>query len=125
MEKQIYGIQQDQTCPIVEAIRVVGNENDLIVIRHLIESDLGFNDLLHRFNGISPKTLSMSLKRLQERGLITRTVISTQPFRIRYSLTEKGRDLQPVLTNLRDWGNKWVLNSPEGGMCNDMQPELY
>lgn len=119
MEKYAYRLQNDQTCPIVEAIRVVGNENDLIVIRHLIESDLGFNDLLHRFSGISPKTLSMSLKRLQERGLITRTVISTQPFRIKYSLTEKGKDLQPVLFGLRDWGNRWILNSPDENVCDD------
>ncbi|PYB69122.1 transcriptional regulator [Thermoplasma sp. Kam2015] len=101
-------MNKGETCPIVEAIREVGNENDLLVIRFLSEESLGFNDILRKAENMSPKTLSTTLKRLQQKGIIERRIISTQPFRVMYSLTQKGMDLRTVLNDLKIWGSKWL-----------------
>ncbi len=106
-EKQV---DRKQLCPIVEAIKEVGGEWKLIIIRYLAESPSGFNDLVRRIDGLNPKTLSRTLKTLQERGIINRNVVSTQPFKVMYSLTPKGESLDSVLKNFREWGEEWILN---------------
>ncbi len=76
-----------------------------------------FNELLRIVPRINSKTLSRTLKSLQKAGLVSREVVSTQPFAVRYSLTEMAADLKALLDSLRDWGEKWVLRgrvlSPE------------
>ncbi|KAA8922301.1 helix-turn-helix domain-containing protein [Thermoplasma sp.] len=104
-------MDKGETCPIVEAIREVGNENDLLVIRFLSDGSLGFNEMLRMAGTMSPKTLSNTLKRLQEKGIIVRNIVSTQPFRVVYSLTQKGMDLKIVLNDLKAWGSKWLMSS--------------
>jgi len=102
-------LDKGETCPIVEAIREVGNENDLLVIRFLSDGSLGFNDMLRMAGNMSPKTLSNTLKRLQDKDIIARNIVSTQPFRVMYSLTPKGMDLKVVLNDLKAWGSKWLM----------------
>lgn len=100
------------SCPIVYAIREIGGEWNLILIRYLLSKDMGFNELLRTARGISSKTLSSNLKILAKRGIIERTIISTQPFTVSYSLTQKGRDLEKVIDLLGEWGNKWSSRTP-------------
>lgn len=97
-------------CPIVEAVRVIGSEPKLIVVRFLSQGGKGFNELL-RDTELSSKTLSATLKSLETSGLVERKVVNLRPFKVRYELTEKGKELEPVLEKLGEWGNKWVLNS--------------
>ncbi|MFG1518965.1 MAG: helix-turn-helix domain-containing protein [Thermoplasmataceae archaeon] len=108
-EKQV---DRKELCPIVEAIKEVGGEWKLIIIRYLAESSSGFNDLVKRIDGLNPKTLSRTLKTLQERGIISRNVVSTQPFKVIYALTPKGEALNNVLKNFREWGEEWIINKP-------------
>ena len=96
-------------CPIVSAIREIGSEWNFILIRYLMTKSMGFNDLLRSAKGISSKTLSNNLKALANRGIISREVLSTQPFNVSYSLTEKGLALRDVIDMLGKWGNKWAL----------------
>lgn len=96
-------------CPIVSAIREIGGEWNLILIRYLMTRNMGFNELLRSAKGISSKTLSGNLKALTNRGIIIREVVSTQPFNVSYSLTEKGMALREVIDMLGDWGNKWAM----------------
>ncbi|MHB8360835.1 MAG: winged helix-turn-helix transcriptional regulator [Thermoplasmataceae archaeon] len=96
-------------CPIVESIKLIGGEWNLIIIRHLSDGSKGFNAILKAANGISPRTLSRSLKYLEESGFVVRNVISTRPFRVEYELTEKGKALKSALVDLRKWGEKWAM----------------
>lgn len=96
-------------CPIVSAIRELGGEWNLIIIRYLMEKSMGFNEILRTAKGISSKTLSNNLKNLTARGIVHREVISTQPFSVRYSLTEKGKALSGLLDKLGQWGNEYVV----------------
>ncbi len=100
--------QEMEECPIVSAIRELGGEWNLIIIRHLMQKNMGFNELLRAARGISSKTLSSNLKSLADKGIVDRMVISTQPFSVSYSLTEKGHSLEQVFKMLGQWGDRWA-----------------
>lgn len=63
-----------------------------------------FSDILNDVQGISNKMLSKELKELEINKLINRTVLETQPISVQYQLTEYGRTLQTIISNLADWG---------------------
>ncbi len=98
-----------ESCPIVEAIKEIGGEWRLIVIRYLNDGPMGFNDLLKNIDGLNSKTLSSTLKYLEAHSIVTREVESTRPFRVRYSLTDKGKSLKYSLEDLKRWGQEWII----------------
>jgi DNA-binding HxlR family transcriptional regulator len=61
-----------------------------------------------RQSGINSKTLSVTLKFLEEKGVVQRRVVNTRPFTVQYSLSASGEDLKPVLDALGSWGSKWL-----------------
>jgi DNA-binding HxlR family transcriptional regulator len=69
-----------------------------------------FNELLRVACGIDPKTLSRVLKYLAAEKIIRRDVVGTQPFTVRYSLTDKGEQTRPIMQSLKTWGEAWILN---------------
>jgi DNA-binding HxlR family transcriptional regulator len=94
-------------CPIIEAIKTIVTESRLLVIRHLFAGPKGFNELW-RESGINSKTLSLTLKFLEQQGIVNRSVVSTRPFTVQYSLTTCGMGLKPALEAFGDWGSKWL-----------------
>ncbi len=102
-------------CDITRAIKSIGTEWSLIICYYLLEAPLGFNELLRtgKRDDLNSRTLSRTLKALVIEGIVRRTVISTQPFLVRYSLTEKGKTLEPILSAYRVWGMRWL--APETG----------
>jgi len=98
-----------EICPIVEAIKMVGSKWKLVIIRYLLDGSKGFNQLLRTTPHLNAKTLSRVLKELQREGIVERRVVSTQPFSVEYSLTDKGRDLKEVIEAFNNWGVKWIL----------------
>jgi len=96
-------------CPIVETIKVIGSEAKLLVLRYLFDESKGFNEL-QRATKLSSKTLSSALKDLEEAGIIRRVVVSDRPFRVRYELTERGKELKPLFQEMEKWGSKHLLN---------------
>jgi len=94
-------------CPVVGAIKAIVTESRLLVVRHLYNGPKGFNELL-RASGINSKTLSATLKFLEEYGIVTRTIVSTRPFLVQYSLTPAGLDLKQALEAFGNWGVKWL-----------------
>jgi DNA-binding HxlR family transcriptional regulator len=63
-----------------------------------------FSDILNDVDGISNKMLSKELKELEVNKLVERTVLNTHPVTVQYGLTEHGKTLQTIITNLTDWG---------------------
>jgi len=97
----------DETCPVVGAIKSIVTESRLLVVRHLFTGPKGFNELL-RVSGINSKTLSATLKFLEEYGIVDRKIASTRPFLVQYSLTTAGLELKSALEALGNWGAKWL-----------------
>jgi DNA-binding HxlR family transcriptional regulator len=75
-----------------------------------MDGPMRFNDLLRKGqpDDLNARTLSRTLKYLQRMGIVERQVVGTEPFSVVYALTEKGRDLNDVLSAYRRWGEKWT-----------------
>ncbi|MFP3227129.1 MAG: helix-turn-helix domain-containing protein [Sulfolobaceae archaeon] len=99
--------EKRELCPVIEAIRRVGNENKLIIIYELFQGGKGFNEL-QRETGLNSKTLSKTLKELESEGIIRRAIINDRPFRVKYELTEKGMELNRVFDEIRRWATKYL-----------------
>jgi DNA-binding HxlR family transcriptional regulator len=100
---------EDPGSPAFEAIKRIGQECRVVIIRGLFDRPLRFGELLKLGVGIEPKTLSRVLKYLDSEGIVRRDVLSTRPLSVQYSLTEKGKQLKPVIDSLQTWGERWVL----------------
>lgn len=106
----------DQWCPVTATATLIGKKwHPVIVERLLADGPLGFNALKEEVDGISSKVLSDSLSDLEESGLVDREVISEQPFRVHYSLTERGAALEPVIEAMAEWGETHLVPPEESG----------
>jgi DNA-binding HxlR family transcriptional regulator len=95
----------EEWCPITTTAALIGKKWHPVLVHRLLEhGPSGFNELKENVDGISSKVLSDSLEDLQENGLVNREVISEQPFRVQYSLTDRGASLEPVIDAMREWG---------------------
>ena len=86
----------------------------LLVIRDLAEGRSRFCELERSLRGISPRTLSLRLRALEEEGIVERQTFPEVPPRVEYALTEKGRALVPLIDDMRTYGLNWL-----GGVCDD------
>lgn len=96
-------------CPISATLDVVGDKWSLLVIRDLLF--LGkkqFGELLASAEGISTNILAQRLSSLEARGIVEKQPYQDNPIRYNYTLTERGRELRPVLMELMGWGNKHI-----------------
>ena len=103
----------NQTCPIAQALDIVGDRWTLLIVRDLFLGQRRFRDLLASSPGIPPKLLSGRLKRLEQHGLIERVIYSEYPLRAEYRLTGEGLTLAPVLEAILRWGLEHCFSGPE------------
>ncbi len=95
----------DETCPIAKTLDVIGTKWTFLIIRDLlIEGTMRFSDLLKSMNGISPKTLSLRLKTLEDHGILNKKVFPEVPPRVEYTLTDKGKQLEGIFIELKRFG---------------------
>ncbi len=99
----------DKICikSIKQIMEIFGGKWSFLIIGELHTGSKHFNELIKNL-GISTKALSDVLKKLELNGIITRTVHSTTPIKVEYSLTDKGRDFEEVFIAMRNWGMKWL-----------------
>ena len=92
---------------LIEVADVLGHKWHPVILTQLLgEESLTFSGLQSAIDGISNKMLSDSLTTLEERELVERVVVSEKPVRVRYSLTDRGRTMEPVLESMIDWGRE-------------------
>ena len=96
-------------CPVATTVQLIGSKWKLLILRNLIARPWRFNELKRDLDGISNKVLTESLRSMEEDGIITRTVVSTSPKYVEYSLSEKGLSLIPILQMLSEWGLKHMF----------------
>ncbi len=78
------------------------------IIWHLLNSDLRFKELHALVGDISQKTLTIKLKELEQKHIIHREVYPEVPPKVVYSLTPIGKELEPVVTQMYEWGIAYV-----------------
>ena len=97
----------EEWCPITTTATLIGKKWHPVIVHRLLQSGpSGFNELKENVDGISSKVLSDSLEDLQDHGLVDREVVNEQPFRVQYSLTERGASLEPVIREMAEWGRE-------------------
>ena len=98
----------NDTCPVCRTADIVCGKWTLLVIRDLAEGRSRFCELERSLVGISPRTLSLRLRALEEEGIVERRTYAEVPPRVEYQLTEKGRDLLPIIESMREYGMRWL-----------------
>ena len=78
------------------------------MIRDLAEGRSRFCELERSLAGISPRTLSLRLRALEEEGIVERNTFPEVPPRVEYALTDKGRALLPLIEDMREYGREWL-----------------
>ena len=87
---------------------VVCGKWTLLLVRDLSEGRSRFCELERSLAGISPRTLSLRLRALEEEGIVERHTFGEVPPRVEYALTEKGRALLPIIDDMRSYGERWL-----------------
>lgn len=94
---------EDPRCVVREVLHRVADKWTALVITILAEGRLGYAELRRSTPGISDKMLAQTLHKLEDDGLVARTVHPTTPVRVTYELTPLGETLVPPLAALRTW----------------------
>ncbi len=80
----------------------------MLIIRDLAEDRSRFCELERSLEGISPRTLSLRLRALEEEGIVARQTYPEVPPRVEYALTDKGEALVPIVEAMRAYGTDWL-----------------
>jgi DNA-binding HxlR family transcriptional regulator len=101
--------ESNSTCPVCRTAEVVCGKWTLLLIRDLAEGSARFCELERSLAGISPRTLSLRLRALEEEGIVERHTYPEVPPRVEYALTAKGKALVPLVEDMRSYGMRWLL----------------
>jgi len=82
----------------------------LLLVRELADGRSRFCELERALAGISPRTLSLRLRGLEEEAIVERHTFGEVPPRVEYALTEKGRALLPIIDDMREYGDEWLCS---------------
>jgi DNA-binding HxlR family transcriptional regulator len=116
MQLTILGVVQrksfsDMRCSVAQCLEVVGEWWSMLIVRDAFLGVTRFDQFQERL-GISRNVLNQRLAHLVEAGVLVKVPYSDHPPRHDYRLTDKGRDLWPVVTTMRQWGDKYA--APDG-----------
>jgi len=103
----------NSSCPVCRTAEVVCGKWTLLLIRDLAAGSSRFCELERSLEGISPRTLSLRLRALEEEGIVERHTFPEVPPRVEYALTEKGEALVPLIDDMRRYGLRWLGAEPE------------
>jgi DNA-binding HxlR family transcriptional regulator len=110
----------NQWAPDARALDLVGDKWTLLIVRDLAGGPRRFVELQRVLPGISTEQLRSRLNRMVADGLLTRQRYREVPPRVDYELTERARDLMPVLGALAVWGYEWAWGRPREGEAIDI-----
>jgi DNA-binding HxlR family transcriptional regulator len=106
-------------CPIGTGLEVLGDRWTPLVIRELSVGSTGFNEIHRGIPRISRTLLSQRLRTLEARGLLRRG--SGTPGRsVRYTLTDAGQELVPIIWSIGSWAARWLYTDPVGQDCDGL-----
>jgi DNA-binding HxlR family transcriptional regulator len=91
-------------CPVEATLELIGGKWKGLVLYHLLQGTMRFNELRRKVPGVTQRMLARQLRELESAGLILRKVFAEVPPRVEYSLTSEGETLRPVILALREWG---------------------
>jgi DNA-binding HxlR family transcriptional regulator len=102
----------DDSCPVCATAEIICGKWTILVVRDLADGRTRFCELERSLAGISPRTLSLRLRALEEQGIVERHTYAEVPPRVEYSLTPKGWALLPLIEDMRRYGREWLGCDP-------------
>lgn len=93
-------------CPVEAALEQIAGKWKGLIIYHLLDGTLRFNELSRQVGTVTQRSLTKQLRELEADGIVHRKVFPVVPPRVEYSLTEKGQRLRDVIEALRAWGSQ-------------------
>lgn len=108
MEKQTTLEERFGKCPYATAQSLISGKWAVLILMYLEDGPIRFNELLRKMPKMTHATLSVQLKDLEERGLISRKQYDGISAKVEYSLTEIGKKFHPVIAAMEAWGNEYI-----------------
>lgn len=98
--------EKEYPCCASLTMGIIGGKWKIVILFHLINKTLRYNELRKKMPIVTERTLSLQLKTLEKDGIINRKVYTSKPpLKVEYSLTEFGKTLIPIIQGIADWGN--------------------
>jgi DNA-binding HxlR family transcriptional regulator len=91
-------------CPVEAALDLIDGKWKGVILYHLCEGTLRFNELRRRLGDITQRMLTKQLRELEADALITRKIYPEVPPKVEYSLSQDGESMRPVIRALEHWG---------------------
>jgi DNA-binding HxlR family transcriptional regulator len=96
---------EPELCRVEDALGILVGKWKPIILLHLLKNGTQrFSELKRSVPGITQKMLTNQLRELEEEDIVERKVYAQVPPKVEYSITEYGRNLQPILENMHEWG---------------------
>jgi len=96
------------SCPVEATVDIIGGKWKSVILFHLLPGKKRFGELQRLLPGVTQRMLTLQLRELEEDGIIYRHVYREVPPKVEYSLTDFGKSLQPILIQMRDWGQEYM-----------------
>jgi DNA-binding HxlR family transcriptional regulator len=103
--------ERPSCCPhFHRAVELVGKRWTGAILYVLLESGrpMRFSEIGHAVPDLSDRLLSERMKELEAAGIVERRVTNMSPIKVEYTLTERGRELDPALSELKRWADRWL-----------------
>lgn len=101
-------------CAVEATLSVIGGVWKPVLIFHLLQGKLRFNALCRLTPSATPRMITLQLRELEADGIVERTVFPEVPPRVEYELTDLGQSLAPLLSSMRDWGERLQSSDAAG-----------
>jgi len=95
-------------CPMEMTMDLIGGKWKVLILWHLSNGVLRFNEINHIFPKVSPKMLAQQLKDLEKHGFICKKIYPQIPPKVEYVLTDLGHSLIPILQEMNKWGTAHI-----------------
>ncbi|ANC78311.1 MarR family transcriptional regulator [Fictibacillus phosphorivorans] len=92
------------SCPVEATLDIIGGKWKSVILYHLIDGEIRFNELKRLVPGITQRMLTLQLRELERDGIIHREVYKQVPPKVEYSLTSFGETLIPIIKSMLQWG---------------------
>lgn len=91
-------------CPVEGTLALIGGKWKGVLLWHLLEGTMRFNEMRRRLPNVTQRMLTNQLRELEADGFVIRTVYPVVPPKVEYRLSDRGRSLAPVILALKAWG---------------------
>lgn len=110
-------------CPVEATLDLIGGKYKALILWHLNEATLRFNQLQKLIPKATPKMLTQQLRELESHNLLERTVYPVVPPKVEYSLTPFGSTLMPIIEGMYSWGKGFMQDNEMEISCSMQQKD--